>query len=46
MRLSARIVVLHYCEVISQGRPDHLVDDPRVIEAYLGKGYEQEQGSA
>ena len=39
LRLSGRIVVLNHGEVIAQGRPDELVNDPRVIDAYLGEAY-------
>ncbi len=36
LSLSQRILVLHHGELISEGSPDQVVNDDKVIEAYLG----------
>jgi branched-chain amino acid transport system ATP-binding protein len=37
MRLCDRIYVLHHGELICEGPPDRVVQDPAVIQAYLGE---------
>jgi branched-chain amino acid transport system ATP-binding protein len=46
LSLSQRIIVLHHGELISAGRSDEVVRDPRVIEAYLGSKFAARHGAA
>ncbi len=37
MRIVDRVIVLNFGEVLTTGAPEEVVNDPRVIDAYLGK---------
>jgi branched-chain amino acid transport system permease protein len=39
MALSDRIIVINAGRMLKEGKPSEVVNDPQVIQAYLGKGY-------
>ncbi len=38
MKISDEVVVLDYGQIIAQGSPESIRNNPQVIEAYLGIG--------
>jgi branched-chain amino acid transport system ATP-binding protein len=44
--VSDEVLVLHHGEVLTTGRSDAVLSDPRVIEAYLGRRYAARSGWA
>lgn len=45
LSISTRILVLHHGELIAEGEPQAVVNDPHVIEAYLGAKFAKRFGT-
>ncbi len=46
LSLCTRIAVLHHGELIAEGAPQAIIEDERVIQAYLGKRYAKARAGA